>query len=126
MKMVVVVPAVSAEMCATQHAARLRGGGQLAGSANQGLKAMRSRVRAGEWPKLRLGRGAVAASRNMRLRGMQRYDGMRLSNAESETNAVDSGVGALCSSPGCATMETSERAARGDLPERDARSLVTE
>jgi hypothetical protein len=39
----------------------------------------------------------------MRLRGMQRYDGVQLRNAASETNADtnadDSRVGALCSKP---------------------------
>lgn len=87
-----VVPGNSAERCVHSMLRASRGGGLLAGSANQGLKkAMREgwaeRV---NWAELRLVRegllAAPAASPNMRLRGMQRYNGVQLRNAASGTN----------------------------------------
>jgi hypothetical protein len=77
----------------------LRGGGAEAscwvGQSKGGRHAM-----ADEWLCRGCRGGAAAACPDMRLRGMQRHDGVQARNGASETNAEEAGAGAL-RSPAC-------------------------
>lgn len=106
-----------------QHAARLRSGSFLAGSANQTRRSPAPRM-AVEWLCRRRAEGCLRSEICMRLGGMQRHDGVHLRNAASVTSATE----ALCRSVSRGQPQETSCVACGSRPisqKGDGRSLVT-